>query len=283
MFFTGIADEAGKSLDVQIRAHKELGWDHIELRVVGNANITSIPDEEFEQVVDKLTEVGMKVSCFSSELCNWARPINTDFAVDVAELNRAIPRMKRLGTPYIRIMSYPNDGRPEEDWKQEVFRRIKELARMAEDGGVTLVHENCSGWGGLSPENTLELLEKVGSPALKLVFDTGNPPAEGQDGWDFYSKVKEHIVYVHIKDALLRKSGEEAVFTFPGEGDGYVRQIVQDLLKSGYQGGMSIEPHLSAIIHLGKEASSEAKAFDTYVEYGRRFMRIIEQLQNAER
>ncbi|RKY76941.1 sugar phosphate isomerase/epimerase, partial [candidate division KSB1 bacterium] len=30
MFFTGIADEAGKSLDVQIRAHKELGWDHIE-------------------------------------------------------------------------------------------------------------------------------------------------------------------------------------------------------------------------------------------------------------
>ncbi|MCD6169062.1 MAG: sugar phosphate isomerase/epimerase, partial [Candidatus Latescibacteria bacterium] len=108
-------------------------------------------------------------------------------------------------------------------------------------------------------------------------------PAEGQDGWDFYSKVKEHIAYIHIKDALRPKPGEEPVYTFPGEGDGCVKEIVQDLLKSGYQGGMSIEPHLSAIIHLGKEASSEAKAFETYVEYGRRLMRLIEQLQNAER
>lgn len=278
MFFTGIADEAGKALDVQIRAHKELGWDHIELRVVGSANATTVPDAEFEQVVEKLTETGIKVSCFASELCNWARPINTDFAVDVAELNRAIPRMKRLGAPYIRMMSYPNDGRAERDWKQEVFRRIRELARMAEDGGITLVHENCSGWGGLSPENTLELLDKVASPALKLVFDTGNPPAEGQDSWDFYRKVKEHIVYIHIKDALRPKPGEKEVFTFPGEGDGCVREIVQDLLKSGYQGGMSIEPHLSAVIHLGKEAESEAKAFETYVEYGRRLMRLIEEL-----
>ena len=50
---TGIADEAGASLDVQIKAHKELGWDSIESRIVefdgvkGNLPFpVSVHDEE---------------------------------------------------------------------------------------------------------------------------------------------------------------------------------------------------------------------------------------------
>ena len=31
-------------------------------------------------------------------------------------------------------------------------------------------------------------------------------------------------------------------FTFPGEGDGHVKDIVADLIGSGYDGGISIEP-----------------------------------------
>ena len=30
MFLTGIADESGKDIHTQIKAHKELGWDKIE-------------------------------------------------------------------------------------------------------------------------------------------------------------------------------------------------------------------------------------------------------------
>ena len=35
---------------------------------------------------------------------------------------------------------------------------------------MTLLHENCDGWGGLGPKQTLELLQAVGSPAVKLVL-----------------------------------------------------------------------------------------------------------------
>ena len=185
--------------------------------------------------------------------------------------------MQRLGTPFIRVMSYPNDPKhpvSDSEWRDEAIARMKVLARMAEDGGITLCHENCSGWGGLSADNSNILLGEVNSPALKVVFDTGNPVTYGQDAWNYYQTVFNDIVYVHIKDA--KKTEGEELYTYCGEGDGYVPEIVADLLAKGYDGGFSIEPHLAAVIHTGQGAASEKALHDSYVEYGRRFMKIVE-------
>jgi len=280
MFFSGISDEAGQSIGAQVKAHRELGWSHMELRCVDGVNFTQVPDAVFALVCETLAEAGMQVSCFSSAIANWARPITTDPQVDIDDLARAIPRMHKLGTPFIRVMSYPNDKNhplPEREWRNESIRRMKTLAKMAEDGGVILAHENCSGWGGLSAENSNILFGEVGSPALKVVFDTGNPVTYEQDSWEYYRAVFDSIVYVHIKDAK-RINGEDH-YTYCGEGDGYVREIVTDLLQSGYDGGFSIEPHLAAIIHTGQKADSEEHLYDSYVEYGRRLMRIVESAQ----
>ena len=52
MKLTGIADEAGETLDAQIDATKALGWNHIEARFVKvdgfeKGSIHEIPDEAF--------------------------------------------------------------------------------------------------------------------------------------------------------------------------------------------------------------------------------------------
>jgi len=282
MFYSGIADEAGKPIETQIRAQKELGWRHIEIRNVEGVNLTDLPDPKFEEVFRKVKEAGLQVSCFASQLANWARPITTSFDIDRTELARAIPRMKRFGTRFIRCMSYPNDKKepwPESKWRDEVVRRMRELARMAEEGGVTLVHENCDGWGGLGPAETLALIDAVGSKHLRLVFDTGNPVHHGQDGWQYFQRVREYVVYIHIKDYVLIDGKESACY--PGEGKGYVREIVRDLLRRGYAGGFSIEPHLAAVVHLGKEASDPEAAYRMYVEYGRRLMALIDEERAA--
>ena len=98
---------------------------------------------------------------------------------------------------------------------------------MAEDGGILLLHENCYGWAGQGPEQTIELIETVNSPALKLIWDTGNPVPHNQDPWEFYSAVKEHIVYVHIKDAVPKEGAVpdalghlKVNYSWPGEGNG---------------------------------------------------------------
>ena len=94
---------------------------------------------------------------------------------------------------------------------------------------------------------THKLLDHVKSPNFKLVFDTGNPVinfdrSNGdalehvQSSWEFYSHVKEFIYYVHIKDGKFIGRGEngfaKAEFTFPGEGEGDVARIVEDLLRN---------------------------------------------------
>lgn len=276
MFYSGIADEAGRDIATQIRAHQELGWDHIELRMVDGTNITQLGDPEFEAVARAIEAAGMQVSCFGSAIANWARPITCDPQIDIADLKQAIPRMQRLNVPFIRVMSYPNDDKaPLDDatWRNEAIARMKVLARMAEDAGVLLAHENCSGWGGLSSENSNVLLGEVNSPALKVVFDTGNPVTYGQDAWAYYQAVRNDIAYVHIKDA--RKVDGEDHYCYCGEGAGYVREIVGDLLATGYAGGFSIEPHLAAVIHTGQQADSAENLYKSYTEYGRRLMAIV--------
>ena len=259
-----------------------MGWNHIELRLVDGTNLTAIPDGLFDEVCEKLAEANMKVSCFASALANWARPITCDENIDIEDLKEAIPRMHKLGTQYIRIMSYPNDPKnpiSEPEWRKESIRRVKNLAKIAEDGGVTLVHENCSGWGGLSAENSNILLREVNSPAVKVVFDTGNPVTYGQNAWDYYQAVFNDIVYVHIKDA--KKINGEDHYTYCGEGDGFVPEICADILKRGYDGGFSIEPHLAAIIHTGERSNSADALYESYTEYGRRLMKIIDTAKAA--
>lgn len=279
MYFSGISDEAGKTIDRQIAAHRELGWSYLELRTVEGVNLTQLPDEAFDRVYAAVTEAGMQVSCFASAIANWARPITCDPDIDRQDLARAIPRMHRFRTQFIRVMSYPNDPQhpiPEDAWRREAIARMRELAQMAEDGGVILLHENCSGWGGLSAENSNILLGEVNSPALKVVFDTGNPVTYGQNAWEYYLAVRRDIAYVHIKDA--RKVDGVDHYTMCGDGDGYVREILADLKESGYDGGLSIEPHLTAVIHTGQTCDDADALYGSYVAYGRRLMDLVRAL-----
>ena len=73
-------------------------------------------------------------------------------AQDLEQARRAIPRMQRLGTKLIRIMSYPPFAdRPLADqMERERFDRLRTLTRLFLDAGIQPVHENCMNYGGQS-------------------------------------------------------------------------------------------------------------------------------------
>jgi sugar phosphate isomerase/epimerase len=291
MYLTGFADEAADGLTGQIEATKALGWENIEARSIRGKNIHDISDEEFENVYRELGEKGVRINCFGSTLANWGSAVSASFEETLAAVSRAIPRMKRFGTRLIRIMSYSvlRDARGkalEDQQEEDRFLRLREIVRRFTGEGLVPVHENCLNYGGMSINHTLRLLENV--PDLKLVFDTGNPPLTPdfskpypypmQDSWEFYKAVKEHIAYVHIKDARWNPDTREEAYTYPGEGDGHVVRIVEDLLRGGYEGGFSIEPHMAVVFHDASVRSAGNVRFENYVEYGRRFMKILENL-----
>ena len=58
---------------------------------------------------------------------------------------------------------------------------------------------------------------------------------------DGYELLKDYIEYVHVKDALM---AEKQVVP-AGEGDGEFKPFLAALKASGYDGFLSLEPHLS--------------------------------------
>ena len=289
MYMTGFADEAATGIDGQIKATRELGWKYIESRNINGKNIHDLSDADFDVVCGKLKDAGVEINCFGSAIANWGKKIDEPFESSLAEARRAIPRMQRLGTKLIRIMSFAVlPGREASDqMAEERFRRVRELHKMFTDAGITPVHENCMNYGGMGWMYTLHLLANV--PGLKLVFDTGNPvfsedrtkekPCPRQSAWEFYSHVRDHIAYVHIKDGYFDTAANKAIFTFAGEGTAEVKRTVKDLLSRGYDGGISIEPHLAVVYHDATVKSEEAVKYANYVEYGRRMVKMIDDIR----
>jgi sugar phosphate isomerase/epimerase len=291
MILLGVGDEAGNTIDTQISAVKTLGWNHLEMRGVEvpgfpKANFHDIPDAAFEIAVEKLQTAGIQVYCFGSTIMNWAKKVNDPFEVTLAEVGRAIPRMQRLGTRFVRIMSF-KPGDDEESIPQECFHRMREVTRMFLDAGIQPVHENCMNYGGMSWKHGLQLVENV--PGLKWVFDTANPvfnadrsktkPWPQQDPWEFWTHLRDYTAHIHIKDATWNPAKNDADYNWPGEGQGRVRDILKDAFARGYDAGISIEPHMVVVFHDANSKASDDAIKANFIEYGRRLEKMISEIK----
>lgn len=150
--YCGIGDEAGNLLESQMAAARELGWSHIEARNITvpgfpKSNLHDLPDAAFDQVEQALGEAGLSIYCFASTIGNWAKNVEDPFEITLAEVGRAIPRMQRLGSRYVRVMSYKvRDGA--DLMEEERFRRMREVTQRFLDAGIQPLHENCMNYGG---------------------------------------------------------------------------------------------------------------------------------------
>ena len=283
--FTGFADEASRDIDKQIQATKDIGWSNISARMVGSANIHDVPEDEFHRIADKLDEAGVKVPEFGSLLGSWGKKISSDFNVTLGEIDRAIPRMKRLGTGIVRIMSYAQEPWGQDQQEKERIRRLREIVKRFADENIIAAHENCMNWGGFSASHTLRLLEEI--PDLKLIFDTGNPifqkdrskaePYPWQDPLEFWKTVRDHVVHIHVKDCTYPEADDiEPEYTMPGEGVAKVREILSDALANGYQGYLAIEPHVATVFHAPDPTKVDwQQCYDSYVESGRKMEKLL--------
>ncbi|MFL6131108.1 MAG: sugar phosphate isomerase/epimerase family protein [Mycobacteriales bacterium] len=273
--FAAIGDEAGPDLDSQLAAVRRLGWDLIELRSVDGHALADLPAAGFDRLVDRLAAAGLGTACVDSRIANWARPVTGPLEPDIAELDVLAERCAALGTRYVRVMSYPNDGLPQEAWGREAVRRLRLLTGRAERAGLVLLHENCSGWAGRDADRMLRLLAEVDSPALGLVFDTGNGVEYGYDAYDLLAElvaaVPERILHVQVKDAA--GTADRPDYCYPGEGRCRVADCLRLLLDSGYRGVLSAEPHLLVRPHDQVETAGDG--VEVVVEYGRRLAALV--------
>jgi len=122
---------------------------------------------------------------------------------------------------------------------------LSELAPLAEESGVCLalepMHPGCAGpWTFLTTvDDVLAVIAAVGSPMVKMVFDTyhvGHDPAiVGRLG-----ELVPHIALVQLGDARQAPQGEQSRCCL-GEGTVPLAEIVGGLKSAGYNGYYDVE------------------------------------------
>ena len=144
--------------------------------------------------------------------------------------------MQSLGVHVVLLAFFgKGDIAGDKEGTDEVVRRLKQVAPKAEKAGVILGLES---W--LSAEDTLRILDRVASPAVKMYYDVCNST---ERGYDIYKEIrwlgKRNICEFHMKEngALL------------GQGKVNFRKVREAIEDIGYQGWMQIE---SAVPRGGK-------------------------------
>jgi sugar phosphate isomerase/epimerase len=249
-----------------------------------NGNLHDVPEDAFLRVVDEISQADLRIECFGSAIANGSKSIEQPFDSCWDETRRAAQRMPKLGCKFIRVMSYPIRQGKADQMEEERFRRLREIQRIISDAGATVVHENCNNYGGMGWTYTQKLLENV--PGLMLAFDTGNcvfdldytkpEPHPHQSTWEFYTHIREHIAHLHVKDGILTPGGKR--HTYPGEGNGAVKRVLEDLLATGYSGAISIEPHMGIAPEFKDSLPPAEGRYQTYLTYGKRLQRLLSEL-----
>ncbi|WP_308638089.1 sugar phosphate isomerase/epimerase family protein [Paenibacillus silvisoli] len=241
MKLTGFADEIAADLTRQLEVLGQEDIRYLEFRSVDGINVLQLTDEQLERVKAELERNGVRVSAIGS-------PIGKIGILDPMEphllaFDRAIAVAKLFGTDRIRLFSFfiPRGDDPAIH-RPEVLRRMELLTRRAEEAGVLLLLENETGTYADTPERCLDVLEHCGSSRLRHAFDPGNYIQSGVGStMDAYRLLESYVTYVHVKDVSSR-TGKE---TPAGQGDGQLPELIACLRQKGYDGFLSLEPHLA--------------------------------------
>lgn len=231
------ADEISPKLEEQIAVMKQMKIHWLSLRSVENVNVLELTDAQIDGIAEELKKHGIGVSSIGS-------PIGKSLISDTSnhyleQTKRAIEIAKRLECRYIRVFSFYMNKEEMPQYRDEVIRRLKEMAQLAADADKVLLLENEAGIYGEQSIHCQELLREVGMSSLRAAFDPSNFVAAGEVPYDeSMQNMKDYVAYIHIKDS--RRS--DGVIVPAGEGDGQIPKILPMFEKEDLF--LTLEPHL---------------------------------------
>lgn len=230
-------DEIDASIAVQIEVMQSEGVHALELRGAEGKGVLDLAGETRAMVRQRLQDAGVEVFSIGSPIgkSDITAPVEKEYE----RLNKAIEQAAFFGAPRIRVFSFFIPDKDWATWRDEVMIRMAALATMAEEAGVVLCHENESRIFGETAANCRDMLETINSPAFRAIHDAANYQHNGEVSYpDGYEAVEPWLEYLHIKDW-----GDGKVQP-AGEGDGRLPDVLATLKANGYDGYLSLEPHL---------------------------------------
>ncbi len=236
---SAFGDEIDADLATQLDLLASLDVHHLEFRAAWGKNVLDLDAAELQRARALLDARDFGVSAVGSPIGKSQLDHRREF--EVGRLERAVRAADVLGTRLIRVFSFYLPTPEPELYRDEVLERMCLLTRRAEAEGVLLLHENEKEIYGDVPTRCAEILAAADSPALRNAFDPANYVQCGvrpmTEAWPLLADATTHI---HIKDAVFADGSVRPA----GQGDGQVRELLAALTQRGYQGFVTLEPHL---------------------------------------
>jgi L-ribulose-5-phosphate 3-epimerase len=187
----------GKRADVTgLDLAKQIGLSGIQVDLGTKENNLHLRQKAVQDLyIQKSKETGVKITSLAIAALNdvpyKSEPETEQWVEDSIDVAKA------FGVKVVLLAFFvKNDLRNDDKGKAEVIRRLKKVAPKAEKAGVTLGIESY-----LTAEEHLDIMEKVGSKAIKVFYDFRNATDAGND---IYKEVKllgkKNICELHIKE-----------------------------------------------------------------------------------
>jgi len=221
--------EAGP-LEQRIRAARDAGLDAAEFHLWR--------DKDLDAIAAALDETGMVLT----GVCVDPRRSIVDPAERaemVAAVAESIAATAQLGKPPLIVASgFRVEGLSEEEHFSNAVAALKEAAAKAEEAGVMLLLEPLntqlfSAMYLVSTKLGLDLVEAVGSPNLRLLYDVWHSAVMREDMAEVLGQRTHLVAHVQVADMAERKE--------PGTGTLDWAKVIGTLRQLGYQGAIGLE------------------------------------------
>jgi sugar phosphate isomerase/epimerase len=203
-------------------------------------------EEDIHKVNQVLENLNMKVSSYSIRN-DFVKVTEEERREEVELMKKKIDKALLLNTKLLRVFSGDRkEGILFETAKQWIIDCFKEVVKYAEEKGITLAIENHGLFVGRSSQ-VKELIEAVGSVALRSTTDTGNFLIANEEPVSAVKNLEEYISFVHFKDlkesdtGFTSLDGRKYKGTALGQGEVPLKEIVKFLSSIDYKGLLSIE------------------------------------------
>lgn len=258
IMISGFADEICPDFNQQLKTVSQLGMKYISLR---SANGINVADMTAERLQDDLLPL---LQSYNIAVSSLGSPIGKIDIGDDAAFNKQLRQLEELcriaallNCTYIRVFSFYTPENEDPDlYTDAVLNKMRAFIEVAQQHRITLIHENEKDIFGDTGRRCQLLLQQLKNPWFKAAFDFANFVQCGEEPDECWELLHEDVVYIHIKDAL-HSTGENVLC---GHGDGQIEPLLRRAIKQeGYQGFLTLEPHLVRFDSLQQLEKKDAK------------------------
>jgi L-ribulose-5-phosphate 3-epimerase len=186
----------GKATDpASLEMAKRIGLDGVQVDFGRGDNELPLFDPSLQRrFLDEAKRQDMEIASLALGVLN-SIPYKSDPRAE-RWVAQSIDVCEAMGLGIILLAFFgEGDLRNDKNGTDVVVQRLKKVAPKAEKAGVSLGIES---W--LNAEQHLDIIERVGSPAVKVYYDTGNSHKAGYDIYQEIRQLGKHICEFHAKD-----------------------------------------------------------------------------------